>query len=701
MTRSSLRITTRAAAGLAACLFAASAGAQGARTVTLDEAVRNTVERSPEVLAARETIAIRSGQLRESKGLFNTRLHLGTSLEHTDQYLAGPSWNYEYKRRAQLFEAHRALAAIRPALARSLAGGSSRLPACPEGFTAIRDATTPGVSRPLCVPVTSDPYAANYGSLNPADFDPSVFFLPPSATMDPLASLDFVRRYAQINGLSIPDFVEDQRQRGVERLEEAYRLITEYEQLTGIWYDRLGYFPSFELNNTLRVTGELTKPFRSGAALRFSAFADGSESRFRGKPWDPGFGGKELPNKFQGRLLLALQQPLLRGRGATTVGAPERAATRGVEAGRLSYAHTVSRQVLDATLAYLDVVAAQQSLALLTESLSTQRRMLDATMRLTAGGEVARVDVTRMQARVADLETSVAEASQALVAARSTLALNAGFRVEDLALDLRAAERFPDTPPAVDLDALAASAVTERFDIRAAQASREGDRILLNAARADTRPRLDLQFRAGYSSIYYSPFFRTVIDEYQRCTGDWADTGATCFEPRQSALNYYSVGGLGRALSDRHWEPEAAVQLRFELPFGNNRALGRVAQSLAVVQRQDVEIGNLERVTAENVTQQVASIRRSREEWLRRREAVEQYIGTWSDTEKRRAAGDMSLIDTLRTEQDLTSARLQLVQAQRNHAAALARLRFETGRLVVMRNDQPTPDLGGLVVAGQ
>ena len=51
-------------------------------------------------------------------------------------------------------------------------------------------------------------------------------------------------------------------------------------------------------------------------------------------------------------------------------------------------------------------------------------------------------------------------------------------------------------------------------------------------------------------------------------------------------------------------------------------------------------------------------------------------------TQRLRAAGEITLIDTLLTEQLLTEARLQLVEARRVYASAIARFKRETGTLL-------------------
>lgn len=687
-------------------LGAATARAQAPGVVSLDQAVRSTLERSPDVLLAREDIALRAGTLREANGQFNLKLRLGSTIEHTDQYLSAQSWFYEWKRRYQLDQTNAALARIRLGIETSLKNGASTRPICPEGFNFVTSTDPTHVARPVCVPLTSDTFSVNYGVWETSFQDASAFFLPPPSTgFDPMAAMQFTRRLAQINGLSIGDFVEDSRQRGSEELQNVYRLVSEYEQLTALWRSRLGVIPTYEMDNTLRFSGDVVKPFRSGGSLAFSGVIDGTESRYRDRSMDPDFGGKGVENTFHGKLEVVFRQPLLRGRGASSVRAPELSAARNLEASRFTYAHRLSEGVLNTTLSYLDVVAAQQTLALLEDELTTQRRLLDATTRLSAAGALARVDATRMEARVADVQSSVTQARQQLVAARATLAQAAGLTAADVAGDVLPADRFADTPAPVNLDALLKNGTAARNDIRAAEASRESARILLGAARSDTRRLLDMQLHAGFANGYYGSFFRVLKDEYPyvnyHCTADWKDTSRPCFEPGDSPINFYNPAGAWRAWRDRPWEPEVGIQFTFELPFGNNRALGRLAQSQAAVHESEVQLTDLARVAQENGLQQAAVLQKAKDEWARRQDAVTQHMTTWADTEKRRAAGDMTLIDTLQTEQDLTNARVQLVQAQRDYAAALAQLRFETGTLVALRDNRPEVDLSGIVVPRQ
>jgi outer membrane protein TolC len=168
-------------------------------------------------------------------------------------------------------------------------------------------------------------------------------------------------------------------------------------------------------------------------------------------------------------------------------------------------------------------------------------------------------------------------------------------------------------------------------------------------------------------------------------------------EPMESPVDYFSPRAFWRTLSDT-WRPFVAFQVSFELPFGNNVARGRLMQAQASLSRNSVVATNLQRLIGERVIQQDASLERATRELEQRQESLAQHEKAWDGTQELRRAGELTLIDTLLTEQRLTSARLASVRARRGYAAALARLRFETGKLVTYREGRPlSADLSGLV----
>jgi outer membrane protein TolC len=331
-------------------------------------------------------------------------------------------------------------------------------------------------------------------------------------------------------------------------------------------------------------------------------------------------------------------------------------------------------------------MAARDSLTLNRDSLVTQRRMLDNTIRLVGAGEVASADVARSRARTAEVEAAVETSRLAMVSAQGRLADAMGLPAGAL-IGLVASDTFPVAPTDVDIEALARDAVSRRSDLKSFTAFRETSRILLAAARADTRFRFDVRVKAGVAQAYFGPTFHSLGDENGvHLTND-------------DYVKYFNPRGIGRAFSER-WEPVGSVIWNVELPFGNNQRVGRFAQALASARESDVRVGNLRR-TIENTVPQIADqLRQLRTEWLQRQDAVVQYETTWDAAQRLRAAGDLTLIDTLTTEQQLTQARQQLVQAKRDYAGALARFRRETGTLVSFPEwSRAVPNLVGIVAA--
>jgi outer membrane protein TolC len=250
-----------------------------------------------------------------------------------------------------------------------------------------------------------------------------------------------------------------------------------------------------------------------------------------------------------------------------------------------------------------------------------------------------------------------------------------------------ASDVFPARPLELDLDALARDAVARRADVKSASAFRDASRILETAARAETRWRFDLRFSGGVAQAYYGPPFRSLPDEL-------APIGAL---PDDSYVRYYDPRGVGRAFSPR-WPPIAAITGTVELPFGNNQRAGAYAQAVASTSANEIQVMDLSRTIANAVPQLAENIRRARLQWEQRQEEVIQYEATWDATQRLRAAGEMTLIDTLLTEQELTQARLLLVQAKREYASAVARFKRETGTLVTFTEwTQGTPNLAGLI----
>jgi outer membrane protein TolC len=667
-------------------------------TVSLATTLKAAYEHNPELQRARANVLFYEGALREARGLFNPVLRVSPSVEQREGVISSRVANNENERRTGLDEVTKAFHEIDLLLLDQIKNGNTDLPPCPPALSGAIIISTAGL--PACQPLDSDASVAD--PLNPASlFDTLGIFSQPSLGLSALAQ--FQQQIAALLALDVKAFSENLRQQGLERIQQNERLAHELDVKYSIYRARLGDMPTYEARRTASFDFGVALPRRRGGDVQLQFRLQGNDDTFRDKEFDPLFGGPGVQTSFRSSVTLVFNQPLMRGRGATSVQAGERAAVQNLKAARERYAHAVSQQTLQVTQRYLDLVAAQSTLELLGDSVKNQNKLLDGIRQLRKAGEAARADVTRTSARLADIDGQIASAEADRLAAQTALAQIVGWSAPAV-LATTAEERFALAPIELErLEAAHASAAV-RHDLAAAEASTEAARVLSAAARADLRPRLDLSIRAGLSADYFSPFFRVENDEFslthQPGTTVTPDPLAPIdtFDTRPP-VNYYNPIGPFRSITDRPL-PNLSVQLTFQLPLRNRRQIGRLVQAEAALKRNEIVAVDLARVIDHNVNRQGAALARTRTALLAQQNATRQQETTWKATQERRIAGDMSLIDTLTTEQDFTSARLQLVQAQRDFAQRLMQFRFEAGRLVVFREGIPgEADLSGLVVA--
>ena len=653
-------------------------------TLDLDQAVRLTLELSPEIRRTGEEVASRQGKLREVSGTFDSLFRFKTTFGYVETALDPDAIQQEQARRTALFSLALVFAQLRDDVADNIANHRLQVPICPPGFTSLRigdrSETDLGLNRPICIPLglgTDTPEGLVSRAI-------ASLFSPPGA----LDTTALNRQLRTILGLLPDDRIDELEQLGLEQLERAQRLTNLVADLSVLSLQRLGLVPETEFRKTLAFEWSLDKPLRNGRFLALQARLSGQELNYRGKPLDPTFGGLGIENEFKAGLFLVANQPLGKGRGSVSARAAERAAAALLEAARRRHEQAVSERALATTRAHIDLLAAQESLALLEQSVAAQRTILEGMQQLVKAGERSRSELTRSQAGLADAESSASGARLSVLSARAELARVVGLDAAKVGIGPLARGSFPTVLVEVpEVEALQRQAAAARLDLRAAAQEEQASLITFEAARSDLKKRLDLSISAGMASDYRSPFFRVLRDEFVNNPN----------EAPEDPVDYYSPRGFWRTVKNKYL-PEIRVQLSFEIPFGNNAARGRLERNLQTLRQSEIRSTDLARVIRQNVAEVAASLRAARAEVEQRRMAVSQHEATWKAAQELRKAGELSLVDTLLTEQDLTNARLQLVQALRDYSASLARLRFEAGALVRFENGRPFGfDLAGLL----
>jgi outer membrane protein TolC len=441
---------------------------------------------------------------------------------------------------------------------------------------------------------------------------------------------------------------------------------------TGAQLDRLGSIAEFEEFVTGRVSLRLSKLFRSG--VFFAPFIEASydHTQFKGKKngffedrldadGNPiftefgtklqrfvDFGGKNVEDLYKAEVGFDLNLPLLRGRGVESTGAPEKAASVDVEATMLALRHGAAVSALNTALAYWQLLAAQERVAVLERSVVLEGQLVELTDQLIAGDVLPRVERARGLAGQANARAQLEGSRRDLVSARLALAGAMGVAVASEANAPLAEGPFPAAPTveavrALDPARLADEALGLRADRESALRLVESGRILSEAARRDLRDRFDLALSLSAGALGERSFSEAV---------------------------------------DRWTGPAGSIALAYEKEIGKRSFRGRLGQNESLVRQREISAGDLER----NIRIGVVEILRALEESVARLTQAEAAAGFFQETidaevEKLRA-GASTLIDAIVTEQQRTGADLALVAARQQVAALLAQLRFETGTLV-------------------
>ncbi|MEW6336301.1 MAG: TolC family protein [Acidobacteriota bacterium] len=407
----------------------------------------------------------------------------------------------------------------------------------------------------------------------------------------------------------------------------------------------------------------LLKQFRSGPSLTTQLQFEGVQDTYRGKPLNPALGGRGVLNSYRSTLGVSLDVPLGQGRGVVSTGAAERAARLSHEASLDSQAHSAAETALQTTLAYWNLVAAQDRLALLEKSVATEERLMEMGRALVEAGELAPVDLVYLNARLEATHGSVESARSSLLEARLALANSLGLSVEEVGDAPLAAEGFSAPVDRATLDGWRAmkrggEALDRRGDVQAAKRLEESSRVLAEAGRADLTRRTDLSFSVYYSSLHEA--------------NESADLDSTWRGVRYGLGGYYTG-------------PSAVVSLKIDWPFKNNLSRGRFEQRLALLEQSRIERSDLERVSSLRAEQLFGALERTLAE-VRNSEAAVSYHRQMLDAElEKYQLGASTAIDVVLTEENLINESVSLILARQKAAGLEARLRFELGGLVRYR----------------
>ena len=640
---------------LAAALVASAAPAQEASAVAewagprlgLAEAVERSLTHAPDIAQASAVLAEREGALREASGLFDSVFAWDNALDYGRKELTPTRRRAERNRRLRFELPAQFLDEVAVGLIQRLPTDDTMLFSdCTGTQTIISvESSLPGTQIFICLNSNGE----------------IVGIIDPGGTFSTASASD-LRFLAFLEGIQGLDSSIDAISRDyINFFADLLRVLSRQLHITAsslrLQRGWLGEVP-FE-DETIGFNSDLSYQwrFRRGSALTSTLSLDSSEDNFGGKLRDPRFGDSLNPNLFTTTVGLTLDLPLGRGAGLSA-GAPERAATQAASAAAHFLEQSASETSLGTVQAYLEVAAAQERVALLDESVLRQERILEGTESLVEADQVPGIDLKRSQARLAQTRSDALGARQALHTARLDLQRAMGLEAKSLdatpvATDSLRALLPGDLAAPSDLESLVARAVERRGDVRAAAELHEANRILFEAAQHDLRPEVGLKLNVSFNGLYES------------------------FKDR-----WYDVEGFMRAADGKVAGPSYGGALTFKLPIGNHAARGRLLQAEATTAQAGIDAGELRRDVRLRLIETRGSVETTRATLLALDESLRYSIETLDAASERFRAGDLSVIDTLRTEEQVTQARLGWIDAALRYLSSLAQLRFEAHGLL-------------------
>jgi outer membrane protein len=319
------------------------------------------------------------------------------------------------------------------------------------------------------------------------------------------------------------------------------------------------------------------------------------------------------------------------------------AAKAQVDAGQQSLRSAESTLLLNVISVYTAVRRDQEALQISQDNYTILKQQLDQTQAQFEAGQLTRTDVAQSQARLSGASASLASAQAQLDSDRADYIAIVGQA--PVALD-----PVPDLPGMPkDFDGALKTAEQNNPDLQAAQyaADAAGDRV--KAARSEFGPKVGLSVSSGQTGVAGH-------------LGNFADTEATSVSARLS-IPLFSAGLNGsrvrEAAEDETAQKLTVEETRRKVVSTTSQAWSNMLAARSAVASTQEEV-KAAQVAAEGVK-------------------TEQQVGLRTN------------IEVLNAEQELKSAQLDLVNAQRNQYVAAAQLLSVTGGLTAQALAPSTP----------
>ena len=399
-----------------------------------------------------------------------------------------------------------------------------------------------------------------------------------------------------------------------------------------------------------------------------------------------------LSPQYNSSLTFSVTQPIFRGR---TFDQPRRVIE--IAKRNLSLTDTQFRQrsieiIANVQRAYWDLTFALRNLQVQRDGVKDAKDQLEHNKRLVEEGQLAPIDIVAAETQVANLETAVYDALEAVNRAENLLKNLIAENKNDAlwSESLVPTESVELDAPRTTLPEALGLALQNRPEIELNDVQKDINEIDQRYFREQTKPQIDLV--GSYSSAgiggsqnpnFRSPFNIVCEQNDVECQMNQANQAA-----QQQAL-LQSIGGAGTTFTDifANRYPTFRVGIQFNLPlFGDKTARANLGRSLVQSEQVKTQREQVEQIIQVDVRNALQSVRTA-EARLRSAAIARDNSEKLYDSERRKLdSGQTDIYKVLERQTALVNARSAELRAQTELNKAIADLQRATGNSLKANN---------------
>ncbi len=360
-----------------------------------------------------------------------------------------------------------------------------------------------------------------------------------------------------------------------------------------------------------------------------------------------------IPTSNLATIDFTVTMPIWQGRGEAVVRAVELSAEAGWRARQMQSAHAAATAVSRVVDAYWNYLAAFQSLNTARQSEGKAAELLGTIRLLVDADERPAIDLLYLKANLASKSSARISADLLFRQSRHALCQAMGLDASEIDQIGMPSTDFPgfsaaDLPEPDRLAALTGAVITRRADLLALERDKDGATVDLAAARDRRRPRLDLEFTAGYTGL-----------------GEGSDA--------DGVAGAYGADGVGT---------HALLSLSYAWPLRQTTAAGKIHQAEAQADLAAATYDDQLRKVRTSLAAAFDEVRISGQVLLKSQEAATYYQQAAEGEAVKLTQGMTTIMDYVAAVDKHIDAMREVITARLNYAAALIALRYEAGAIV-------------------